>query len=1490
MYVDLNHKTIKKLLKITLWILAAVILLFAALIFSLQFKPVQTYVAKKVARYLSNELNTRVEVESLYIKPFKSLVLEGLYIEDQEKDTLLYSPKFTVDVDTFSLKMRKVAINTARMDDGKFYLKQYKDSGTNLQFIINYFDTGSTAPKKKPRKPYDVTFGKLVLNNIALKYKNFNSDTVIKGINFNDVDLRNLNANIIGLDTKNHLVAAEFRNVSFREKSGFYLKNLNTNATIDTNQMEFKNLLLQTPNSRVSDYLLFKYKSFKDFNKFISKVYVKAHLADARLNSQDIAYFTPLLKNAKLDLRADGHISGYVNNLKARQFAVRAGKATYLKGNFNVKGLPKINQTLLDLDFTQVSTNKKDIDYIIARATGKSKVLTPVILQKFGNINFKGRFTGFTNNFIAYGEFKTALGRVASDMQMKIPAKGAPTYSGLVKAYDFNLGELLNQRTLGRTTLTANVTGKGFNIKQLHEQVKSDITYFDFKGYRYSNIKVNGSFINNLFDGRINVNDKNLKLDFDGGVNLNPKVPVFNFNAIVRGANLHKLKLIKDTVQIDADFTTNFTGNNLDNIQGSFNIRSIRLTNTENSFVVDSLALSAVGIGKNRELKINSDILDASIKGEYDLNTLPSYFKSVAKTYIPSLAITHVKPGPQNFQFSLELKYFEPLSLLFLPQLKIPEGASMTGLFNSAENVANLNGFAKLITYNKIKVNNFILDQTTTPTAMSVFVTSDRIDITDSLYIQNINIANILKNDSLSLNIKLSDKDAVNQLDLNGLVEFSTRADSAAMLSVLPSDVIINREVWRIQEKVRLGFDKGKVIVNDFELFRDNQLLTVNGVISKDPEDELLIGFNKFKLTTFNALTKPVGISLRGELNGNAKLSALGKTPSIEAALTIDTLNFNNIPIGDLHLAANLDNATRLINVEMDIINGDQKTLDIVGTYNANSDSESLNMKVRMKDNEVVIFQPFLRKLVSNLKGRVSADLTVTGQLTSPRINGSLELSNAGLTVNYLKTAYMINDAVTVENSVIRLANLVLKDPRNNEAIANGTVDMRNPNNPDIQVTLVAKNFLALNTTARDNPLYYGIAYGSGVFRFNGPTNNMRINIDASTEEGTVFNIPLNSSETVGENDFITFVAKDSALTEKKATSFNGLTMNFDLRVDEKTEVNIFTDLGKLTGRGDAGLDLRITSLGDFEMFGDYLISEGQFEFTAQDIINKIFDISQGGSIRWTGNPTEAAINLTAVYGVRTSLKPLYIAAGRSEVVDQRVLAEAVMDLNGSLLHPTIKFDINFPADTYVKDELQSYLSDADNKNQQALSLIVRRSFSTGAGSGLDDLATSTILSAGTELFFNNLNTVLTQSLNLNFVDFNIRSLNEASASFKLLDGRLILTGGVTGKGSNLQEYDLIGSSTVARDVEASYLLNRDGSLILRASQKLNNRSFLNIGTTDEYVNAIGLVYRQEFDNFNEFLKMLISRNRREDRRKKETPKKDAPKAVTPREPEAEDK
>jgi len=139
--------------------------------------------------------------------------------------------------------------------------------------------------------------------------------------------------------------------------------------------------------------------------------------------------------------------------------------------------------------------------------------------------------------------------------------------------------------------------------------------------------------------------------------------------------------------------------------------------------------------------------------------------------------------------------------MLFIPDMKIPQQANFNGKFVSADNVANLNGFIKLVEFKKYKINNLIIDESTSEDAMNIFITSDRINFTDSLYIKNVNIANILKRDSLNLNIKLSDKNAINQLDLNSLVEFNASGDTRMALSILPSDVIINSEVWKIQRK-----------------------------------------------------------------------------------------------------------------------------------------------------------------------------------------------------------------------------------------------------------------------------------------------------------------------------------------------------------------------------------------------------------------------------------------------------------------------------------------------------------------------------------------------------------------------------------------------------------------------------------------------------------------------------------------------------------------
>lgn len=1444
--------------------------MLAIILFSLQFKPVQTYVAKKAAAYLSKELKNTVLIGGLYVKPFKSVVLEDLVVLDQQKDTLANFPKFMVDLNRLSLKERVLDVNTVQINNGSFYLKDNQDGSSNLDFIIDYFD-GPVPPNRPKKKKFQFLFDRIILNNIHFRYKNLKTDTVIKGINFEDIDLIKLNGIFEKLNTNGHLIQANIKNLTFKEKSGFHLKNLSAAATIDTNAIELKNLLLLTNQSRLTDYYQMKFGRFKDFNDYVNKVRMKANFKNSHISSRDIAYFTPALNKMKLDIDIDGQISGYVNNLKARKLSIKAGKATYIKGDFSMKGLPDWDQTFMDMKIEMAGTNKKDLDEILTDITGKTMKSIPVIVNKFGNINFNGSFTGFQNDFVAFGEFKTKLGRIKSDVNMKIDKKGMPSYTGNVNTFDFNIGSLLDEKSLNRITSSLYVKGKGTEIKDLTEQLKGDITYIDFNGYRYNNVKINGTFDKKYFDGNLKINDKNVQLDFDGGVNLNPKLPVFNFKASIKNARLKTLKLFKDSLMVDATFSTNFSGNNLDNIQGNLSIQKIRLNNVKGIYTIDSVQLNANGIGIDRSLTVKSDILDASIKGQYDLNTIVSYYKAIAKTYIPSLETQIIKYNNQIFNFNLRIKRFEPIAELLVPGLSIDEQAILVGNFDSRNNTATLNGSIKKLTYKGITANNIIIDENTTSNQLQAIITSDRVDLNDSLYMKNVNILNILRNDSLSLNIKLSNADEANQLDLNGLVEFA--GDTTAKISILPSNLKINSEDWTIQEKVRINFNNGKTEINNFDLSNGRQLLTVDGILSNDPKDLLLVGFQNFNLKTINPFIRTLGLKLSGNVNGKTRLYDVMKSPKVLDSLAIDSLTFNDTYIGKLTDTSSYDKNNNLANIYTQILTDDRETFKITG--NLDLKDKKIDLDVKLDKSKLAVLEPFVKKLVSNLKGNISADLTVKGNFDKPEINGDIGFDKGQLTVNYLKTAYTLDDKVDVKNSVIGITNLTLQDVDGNKALANGTVDLNDLDNPDIQVKLVANNFMALNTTSKDNSVYFGKAYATGNFEFRGPTNKMRIDIDAKTEKGTLFNLPLNSSETVSDKDFITFVSKDTTKVVKKQGNFDGLTMNFKLRVDPNSTANIYTVLGKLSGKGNAELELKITSVGDFEMKGDYIIESGIFDFTAQEVINKRFDIRQGGTIRWIGDPTAAQINLKAIYALRAGLTDLYRAANRdrSSNANERVQTEVEMGLTGLLMKPDIKLDIFFPANPAVKEELQAYFNDGNNLSTQALSLIIQRRFAPGTGQeNLGQQLGSVGTSTATELLFNQFNNLLS-ALNLNFVDINIRSLNEASASFKLFDGRIIVNAGIIDTKS-ANDFTPIGfKNDVGREVEILGLIKKDGTLVGKLANKPPTQQsiFANPGIDQNAnVNSLGLIYSQQFDSFSEFLQKITGKYRKEQKKKEE--------------------
>jgi hypothetical protein len=54
----------------------------------------------------------------------------------------------------------------------------------------------------------------------------------------------------------------------------------------------------------------------------------------------------------------------------------------------------------------------------------------------------------------------------------------------------------------------------------------------------------------------------------------------------------------------------------------------------------------------------------------------------------------------------------------------------------------------------------------------------------------------------------------------------------------------------------------------------------------------------------------------------------------------------------------------------------------------------------------------------------------------------------------------------------------------------------------------------------------------------------------------------------------------------------------------------------------------------NFQMFGTYTVQQGLFKMVIQDVIHKDFQMQQGGTINFAGDPYEADLDLKAVYTV----------------------------------------------------------------------------------------------------------------------------------------------------------------------------------------------------------------------------------------------------------------
>ncbi len=1415
---------------------------------------VQTWVTQKLASYLSKQLNTKVSIKGVDIEFIKNIVLEDLYIEDQHSDTLLFVKELKVNIGPIIIDKSKFSINSVSLIKPKFHLKVYKNEKvSNLQFILDFFASPKTIDTTRPQplnlkvKSLKIFDGDFLFEDQNIAIDNF------KTINFDDTHVSQLNIDLKNFSFYEGEIRADINKLALQEKSGFIIENLSTRFKMTPTEMECNNLNLITPYSHIKDYYLMRYDSISEMGNYIEKVKMNANFKNSKISFRDISYFSSTLVNFTEKFLVDGSVFGTVSDLSSNQLKIKTSNNTHVEGVFKVKGLPNIDQTVFILKIDKFNSSIVDAKTFLSQIDQKDVAESiPEDLNKLGEIKYAGYFKGTLTDFSSKGQLQTAIGGLIADLKMSFPKTSAPIYVGSIETIDLDIGEIANNKIFGATNLVAKIDGKGFKLDELNTKLITSISDIRINGYQYTNITADGIFNKKQFNGVVKIDEDNIKLDFDGSVDYNDKRnPEFNFHANIEHADLRKLKLIEDSLIVSSTISVNFIGTNLENLIGKLSFTNSEVSKGKEKYQFKNISLDSKFDGDGKQLSLESDIINANIQGDYHLANITSACKSFLRNFLPSLNYgTISKFENQDFNFAIDIVDAEPITNIFLPKLKIAKSAHFLGSLNTEKELLRITGALDYIKYENYEAKDLVIDGENNSKVFDLNIASNRILINDSININNIAISNSIKNDSIQFNIKLADKSSINQLDLNGIVSFKT---DSIKFGVLPSELLIDNQEWKILQAFNIIYSADKKItINNFSLENKEQSLVVEGIISKDVNDELKIDAHNLELNSFNQILKKYKVNITGRLNATTKISGILDEFKLVSDLIIDDLVYNNDSIGTLRFNSTLDQRTKLITLAGNIINKTLKTLEIAGTINTEKKTNNLNIDVLMNETELVVIEPFVKNYISKIKGVASADLKVRGSLDAPTVDGYLNLKNVGVNINYLNTYFTLSDQIKFTENKILLDNIQIKDVDGNKGTITGNVSHKNFSEFRLDLKVQARNLLCLNTTAKENELYYGKAYTSGMFFFKGPVNDLRIDINATTEPGTKFFIPISDENSAAQQNYIQFISADS--TENKNNykiDLSGITLNMNLQVNDDAEVQLIMDqtTGEaIKGRGNANLRLVINTLGNFEMFGNYEITDGEYNFTLQSLINKKFKVEKGGRIRWNGDPVKAKVDISAIYELRPAIYPLIYSATNdtSYSTTDKVLTQCILYMQNDLLSPDISFGLRFPNDQDISSKVSGYLANADNMNNQVGSLLVFGRFANTSNNSY--LPTTGFIAAQLS------NLVSTKNFDLNLD-------NGVGGSIRLFNDRITIDGTVTNQSNstNVNQANA-NSSALTGDVSIEYKISKDGRFRAKAFQRNDNNSDILKRGNSQNEQGVGIFYRIEFDTFRELVDKLFKK------------------------------
>ena len=1470
-------KSVRAIVTALIWILAGCYLLPALL---LRIPTIQEYVGGQVAEAVAEKLGTSVRVARIDVGFFNRLVVDGLQIDDQQRQPMLQATRVAAKVDLLSLLQGQVRVSSAQLFglDARLYQKT-ADAQPNFQFAL---DSLASKDNKEPSR-LDLAIQSLVVRNGSIRYDQLWKPQTT-GLSPAHLHLSRVSGHFVLHNLTPDKLHADIKKLSFAEQSGLSVDALSLELKADKKGAHLRDFRLCLPHSTIDIPRIDITYQLHGQQMDWATMKARGQIAPSHIALADLAFCAPPLRGNQRVVTLQGQGTATSSQLHIERLHMESKGLLKLDGSGWVSLQPM--GKAWEAKVSTLQANLPEVSSLLATLT-HGRTTLPAFAINAGRIGWRGTASSRNGRTEARGTLRSDAGSVGLDITLR-----GKEVSGRVETEGLELGQLTGIPDLGRiaATIEAHVTIPK-ELQKLQATAKINVPFFDFKGYRYQRITLDGSMADDVFNGSVGIDDPNGRIHFAGKaahllslLNKEKATQVgIDATLTVAQANLSRLRLTDALGNQTLSFTVRAQGEatSPDDLNGILTLEGFSLTQPGSHYALPYLHAEVRNGVTNRSLHVQTDFAQVEIGGRYDYRTIVGSLRNVVAHYLPSVVSPVVLNADDHVAIAATLSDTPLLrQLLHLP-LTLHAPIDLHGTIN--DHTADLALTAPDLTVSGQRISDAVFDlQAADSLRLAFSAQRTQPEAGSGIHISGHATA---KGDHIHPYVTAN---------MDGKIPVWAQADA---------DIALARERGMLVSRIHLNPSKVSVDtlhfdvlasdimyahhrldIDHFEVSNNNQLISINGQTTGSEDDSLKVTLRNINVPYILDLVHFRSVSFGGMASGTAYVKKFFTQPVVNARLQVDRFQFEEGDMGTLY--ANVGFADGRVSIDAVADDGPDSHTDINGIVSIKDNY--IDLPIRAHNARLDFVQSFTTSFLDNVQLRGNGWVRVIGPLSEVNLTGDMRASGSAH-VTSLNTTYKMHKArVMLTPNEITFMGDTIRDREGHYGLITGGLHHKALRNLTYDINVEAHNLLAYDYPKADlESSFWGVVYATGTCAIHGRPGETTMDIEASPNARSFIEYNAAQQGTVGNNDFIQWATAQSDTAQTDSLSGAGMAEKEGKAADEKVDIpsdlriNLLVNANpdftlrvlmdaasgdNIALKGNGVIRANWFNKGAFQMFGNYDVEGGSYNLTIQNIIKRSFQFQPGSSIAFGGDPFDAVLDLKARYALNgVPLSDLQL--GQS-FKSNNIRVNCLMDISGTPASPQVTFGLDLPTlSADAQQMVRSVINSQEDMNQQVLYLLaIGRFYTQGANNALQEqqaqsqtsLAMQSLLSGTLSQQISTVLSNVVRSDNWSF-GANISTGNEgfSNAEYEgLLNGRLLNNRLLINGEFGYRDNAATNNASFIGDFDIRYLFTPSGNLAVRFYNQNNDRYFTRNSLTTQ---GIGLIIKKDFTN----LQDLFGRKKR---------------------------